>query len=231
MGFDEDLDVDENDLAEIAASEPQNDTKNLERALELWNASKPIAGTLAERYLANTRKLDLAALPTDIDQALRFHPRCPFGPGVRHPCLMALMRSATTDAPMGIQRVAMTPEGRKIDRRMLGYSGAVKLWPAGSRLVVGEGIETVLAAATRIFYRSAPLRPAWSLLSAGALERLPVLPGVERLIILVDHDLIGKNAALICANRWQRAGRTIIRLTPTRAGADFNDLVMPELVS
>lgn len=229
--IDEDLDVDENDLAEIAASEPQNDTKNLERALELWNASKPIAGTLAERYLANTRKLDLAALPTDIDQALRFHPRCPFGPGVRHPCLMALMRSATTDAPMGIQRVAMTPEGRKIDRRMLGYSGAVKLWPAGSRLVVGEGIETVLAAATRIPYRGAPLRPAWSLLSAGALERVPVLPGVERLIILVDHDLIGKNAALICANRWQRAGRTVIRLTPTRAGADFNDLVMPELVS
>jgi hypothetical protein len=113
---------------------------------------------------------------------------------------------------------------------MLGHAGVVKLWPATAQLVVGEGIETVLAAATRIPYRDAPLQPAWALLSAGPLERLPVLPGVERLIILVDHDTGGKNAARICADRWTRAGRTVVRLTPKRAGADFNDLVMPELV-
>ena len=34
----------------------------------------------------------------------------------------------------------------KIDRRMLGRRGVVKLWPAGPQLVIGEGIETVLAA-------------------------------------------------------------------------------------
>jgi hypothetical protein len=42
----------------------------------------------------------------------------------------------------------------------------------------------------------------------------------------VDHDRAGKEAALRCAHRWQRAGRTVVRLTPTRVGADFNDLVM-----
>jgi hypothetical protein len=114
---------------------------------------------------------------------------------------------------------------------MLGNTGAVKLWPAGSQLVVGEGIETVLAAATQIPYRDAPLQPAWATLCASALERLPVLPGVERLIILVDHDPTGKDAALVCTNRWQHAGRTVVRLTPKRAGTDFNDLVMPKLVS
>jgi Toprim domain len=162
---------------------------------------------------------------------LRFHPRCPFGPGIRHPCLVALMRDATTDTPTGIHRVALTPEARKIDRRMLGYAGVVKLWPAGSQLVIGEGLETVLAAATRIFYRDAALQPAWSTLSAGLLERFPVLPGVERLIILVDHDPAGKSAALRCTERWTRAQRTVVRLTPKRADADFNDLVMPEPVS
>jgi len=185
----------------------------------------PIAGTTAARYLSEVRKIELAELPADIDQALRFHPRCPFN-GVRHPCLLALMRNAITDEPGGIQRIALTPEGRKIDRRMLGYSGAVKLWPIGSTLVVGEGIETVLAGATRILYCGGPLRPAWALLSAGAIEHLPVLPGVERLIILVDHDTAGKNATTICANRWQRAGCTVVRLTPTRTGADFNDFIM-----
>jgi hypothetical protein len=111
---------------------------------------------------------------------------------------------------------------------MLGGAGTVKLWPlAGPQLVVGEGIETVLAAATRIPYRGAPLQPAWAVLSAGALERFPILPGVERLVILVDHDRAGIDAAASCANRWQRAGRAIIRLTPKLAGTDFNDLVMP----
>ena len=48
----------------------------------------------------------------------------------------------------------------------------MKLWPAGAQLIVGEGIETVLAAATRISHRGAPLRPAWSAVSSGALGQL-----------------------------------------------------------
>jgi DNA polymerase len=202
----------------------------LERALALWEEAGPIRDTLAERYLADVRKIELAALPTDIDRVLRFHASCPFGPGLRHPCLLALMRNPISDAPTGIQRIAVSSAAKKVDRRMLGSTGAVKLWPAGSQLVIGEGLETVLAAASRISYRGALLRPAWSALSTGLLERFPVLPGVERLIVLVDHDFPGKVAAAICAERWQRAGRTVIRLTPKRTGADFNDLVMPEPV-
>jgi CHC2 zinc finger/Toprim domain len=211
---------------------PRQDDKEESReyALRLWEQASPIAVTLAARYLSEIRGIDLETLPTTIDDVLRFHPRCPFGPGIRHPCLVALMRNAATNSPTGIHRIALTPEACKIDRRMLGYAGVVKLWPAGSQLVVGEGLETVLAAATRIPYRDAPLQPAWSVLCAGALERLPILSSVERLIILVDHDRAGIDAAASCANRWQRAGRTTIRLTPTCAGADFNDLVMPELV-
>jgi len=199
----------------------------LARALALWKEAGSIRGTLAERYLSEVRKIDLAALPTDVDQVLRFHPLCPFGPGLRHPCLLALLRNPTTDAPTGIHRIALTRAAEKIDRRTLGQMGAVKLWPAGSRLVIGEGIETVLAAATRIPYRGTPLQPAWSALSTGLLETFPILPGCERLIILVDNDFTGKAAAASCAERWSRAGRTVVRLTPKRAGADFNDLVKP----
>jgi hypothetical protein len=160
---------------------PVQDDKEESRAcaLRLWEEGVPIAGTLAARYLA-MRGIDLAELPADIDQALRVHPRCPFGPGVRHPCLVALMRDVAGGDAVGIHRTALTPEGRKIERRMLGYAGAVKLWPIGTQLIVGEGLETVLAAATRVPYRGNALQPAWSVLSAGALERLPVLPDVER---------------------------------------------------
>jgi hypothetical protein len=196
----------------------------------LWEQARPIAGTLAARYLAETRGIDLEALPADSERVLRFHPACPFGPGTRHPCLVALMRNVTTDEPTGIHRTALDPNARKIDRMMLGSRGVVKIWPAGSLLVIGEGLETVLAAATRVPYRGAPLRPAWAALSTGPLRAFPVVAGVERLILLIDHDPAGETAAAACADRWQRAGRAVVKLKPTRAGTDFNDLVLPKVV-
>ena len=197
------------------------------RALRLWSEATPIAGTLAARYLADTRGINLTELPTDVDAVLRFHRRCPFN-GSFHPCLIALMRDVLTDEPTGIHRIALTPDARKIERRMLGKIGAVKLWRAGSQLVIGEGIETVLAAATCIPYENAPLRPAWALTSTGPFARFPVLADVERLILLIDHDDEGIAAANACTGRWTRARRTVVKLMPDEEGADFNDLIMPE---
>jgi DNA polymerase len=203
--------------------------RKLKYAMQLWSAARPIAGTLAARYLADRRRIDIALLPDDVDEALRFHPHCPFDK-TEHPALLALMRNPVTDEPVGIQRVALTSEGDKIDRRMLGNGGAVKLWPAGWRLVLGEGIETTLAAATRISYRGAPLRPAWAAVSSGALKKLPVITGIEHLVILVDHDLNGQGqmAAAQCAERWNRAGRTVTKIKPKRPGEDFNDVILRE---
>jgi CHC2 zinc finger/Toprim domain len=206
---------------------PRKVVDHTPNALRLWERAKPIAGTLAQKYLVETRGIDLAQLPANIDEVLRFHRCCPFN-GHTYPCLLALMRNATTDAPTGIHRIALTPDAKKIERRMLGRAGAVKLWPATDRLVVGEGIETVLAAATRITHRGAPLRPAWSLLSGAGLTKLPIITGVENLIILVDNDKngVGQHDAAMCADRWCRTGRRVVKLKPNRPGADFNDLIM-----
>jgi DNA polymerase I-like protein with 3'-5' exonuclease and polymerase domains len=203
-----------------------SDEENIQAALRLWEQGVPIAGTLAARYLADTRRIDLAALPADIDAVLRFHSRCPFGPGTRHPCLLALMRNPRTDTVSGVHRTALSSDAQKIERRMLGRTGVAKLWPAGSQLVLGEGVETTLAAATRIHHRGAPLRPAWSALAAIPLGQFPLIPGVERLIVLVDHDPEGKTAAACCAERWTGAGRTVVRLTPKQRGFDFNDIIL-----
>src|SRR5262249_56186642 len=96
--------------------------------------------------------------------------------------------------------------------------GVVKLWPAGFQLVIAEGLETALAAATRIPYCDAPLQPAWAALSSDALGQFPVLPKVERLIVLVDHDPAGKTAASYCTGRWERAKPSVIQLTPDQPG-------------
>ena len=207
---------------------PADDEMKRRRALRFWRHAQPIAGTLAERYLVERRRIDLTALPDYGSACLRFHPYCPFGPGTTHPCLIVLRRDITTDEPLSIHRIALTADGDKIERRLLGTGGMVKLWPAGPRLVVGEGIETTLAAATRISHRGAPLQPAWSAVSAGTLGSLPVIPGIEELVILVDHDVngAGQAAAFRLSERWSRAGRRVVRLTPKRPDTDFNDLVM-----
>ena len=86
----------------------------------------------------------------------------------------------------------------------------------------------MLAAATRIPHAGSPLTPAWAALSVKKLAALPVIAGVERLIMLVDHDAAGLMASDTCTARWLGAGRTVVALTPEPKGADFNDLVMSE---
>src|SRR5262249_62312534 len=103
-------------------------------------------------------------------------------------------------------------------------------WPknGNGQLVIGEGTETVLAAATRISFRDVPLTPAWSAVARGGFGRLPVLPGVSRLVLLVDNDENGEGqkAAAHCRQVWDAAGRTVVALVPKHVGWDFNDEVL-----
>jgi len=213
-------------LARAASAE--DDTGTLARAHELWAEAKPIAGTLAERYLTETRKLDLAILPDGVSEVLRFHPRCPFGAnGARHPCLVALFRDVETNQPAGIHRIGLTMEAKKIKRLTLGRWGgvrAIKLWPAAThKLSIGEGIETVLAA----LGRGAITSPAWAMGPKADIASFPVLPGVKAISVLVDRgDPAALNGAKMCAIRYVEAGCGA-RWLRTVHVKDFNDLVMP----
>jgi DNA polymerase len=208
------------------------------RALELWDAATPWRGTIAERYLGETRGIDVGALPASVDAVLRFHRWCPFGDGAKA-CLVALMRDPATDEPVGIHRIALTvgADGKvdRSERRAMGAMGAVKFWPLNGdgRLVVGEGIETVLAAATRIPWQGGALTPAWSLVSKSGVAGLPLLEGVGRLIQLVDNDEneAGQNAAATSRRRWEAAGRTVVPLMPHQPGTDFNDVILKRRVA
>jgi DNA polymerase len=208
-----------------SAAEPK--VNKIAAALSLWNAAEALRGSMGERYLGETRGIDVSKLPADIHASLRFHSRCPFGAETA-PCIVALMRDPGTDAPTGIHRIGLKiVDGRveKLDRKALGAMGVVKLWPADGTLAVGEGIETVLAAATRLPHE-VPLIPAWSAVSSGGLAKLPVIPGVRALAILIDNDVEGLTAAAKLEQRWQAAGREVTQILPDTPGADFNDVVL-----
>jgi CHC2 zinc finger/Toprim domain len=193
-----------------------------QRALDLWREAVPIEGTPAEMYLRGVRALQI---PEGVSgSVLRFHPACIFGHSVKHPCLLALFRSIATNEPMAIVRTALRADATKIDRKSLGpvRGAAIKLSAdivITSNLVIGEGLETVLAGMRLGF------APAWVLGCAGAIAKFSVLGDVEVLTILVDHDEAGMRAAAECSARWTAAGHTVHRIVPRREGQDMADLV------
>lgn len=172
-------------------------------AAEIWASSVPVAGTLAETYLASR---DI----TYCGDALRFYP------GGR--VMVALITNAITGEPQGIHRTFLDGAGKKIDRKMLGAAGGgvVRLADDAdvtSGLGVAEGIETAL---------SAPFWPMWACLSSGAMKTLPVLAGITSLSIFADQDKAGLDAANTCGERWHAAGVEVVMAAPLKG--DFADL-------
>jgi hypothetical protein len=211
---------------EVAASDMEREAWLLARAAAIFDESLPLS-PIARDYFTR-RKIPLGDVPDD--GGLRWHPKCPWGgAGATAPCIVARYTDAVTAEPRGIWRRPLTGE----KPRGLGPNAGcvIRLWPDDSveyGLVLGEGVETTLAAATRIVHRGTYLRPAWAAGSAGNMGALPVLAGVESLTLLVDRDRsgAGERAAEQCARRWIDSGREVTRLTPRELG-DFNDLVRP----
>jgi Toprim domain len=208
-------------IGDNADGRERKQQRNKQYAHHLWGEGVPINDTLAARYLER-RGVLLPALQAG-DEVLRFHRRCPFGED-NLPCLIALVRDIATDAPCAIYRTALTRRGEKIGRMALGpkKGGVVKLSrdeDVSHGLTVGEGVETTLSG------RALGFHPAWALGDSGNLRAFPVLPGIEVLTILVDHDEAGQCAASACMDRWTIAGREVHRVVPRRAGMDFNDLL------
>lgn len=209
-------------------SRKEGDAGRTAQALAIWQAAADPLGTAAEAYLQG-RGLALPACAAG--EAVRFHPCCPFA-GERVPAMVCLVRDVVTNEPKAIHRTALSQDGCKANvnghsRLSLGRvaGGAIKLTPDEDVtlcLGIGEGIESSLSLqATPEFGAS----PVWSLLSAGGMERLPVLPGIESLWIAVDHDPAGLKASRNIAERWQAAGREAYLVTPSAPHADLNDLV------
>jgi predicted P-loop ATPase len=158
--------------APAKASEEEDAARKSRSALSMFDGARSIKGTIAETYLAQVRCVDLDQIP-DLDGVLRFEPHCPFGPQ-RHPALISLIRDIVTNDMKAIQRTALDSDGQKIDRWGFGpkKGGAIKLWAAAGAhsLVIGEGLETVACAATRVPYRGAPLQPGWAVVDREALD-------------------------------------------------------------
>lgn len=197
-----------------------DDTKRREVALAIWQSAMPADGSLVETYLA-ARGLRLPPPTT-----LRFHTGLKHPSGGIWPAMVGLVSRGFDDTPLAIHRTFLARDGSgkaPVDpqRMMLGpcRGGAVRLAAPGDMLMVGEGVETCLAA------MMASGHPAWAALSTSGLRALDLPGDVRDVIVLADGDEPGEAAAQGCACRWKREGRRV-RIARAQQGMDFNDMLL-----
>jgi hypothetical protein len=180
----------------------------------------PAQETLVATYLAS-RGLHLPAPPT-----LRFHARLRHPSGGVWPGIVALVTQGSDNTPLAVHRTFLARDGAgkaPVDPQKMMFGpcrgGAVRLGTPSGVLMIGEGIETCLAA------MRATGNAAWAALSTSGLRALDLPDALRDVVVLADGDAPGEAAARDCAWRWKREGRRV-RIARPPQGMDFNDLLV-----
>tara|TARA_B110001454_G_scaffold13140_1_gene11896 strand:- start:1299 stop:2225 length:927 start_codon:yes stop_codon:yes gene_type:complete len=192
-----------------------------QRAMDLWDGARPLAGTPAEQYL---RRRSIILL----SPALRFHRRTPLGRGNRavfRPAMLAALHER--ERLVALQRTFLDADepcrARDLGnpRRMLGRPGrgAVILAPATETLGLAEGIETALSAILLLDI------PVWATLGSERLAHIAIPDTVTRLVLLPDNDRGGRIGATKAMEAYAMPGRTIEVLWPPQGFNDWNDVI------
>jgi putative DNA primase/helicase len=187
-------------------------------AAQIWSQARPLAGTIAERYLQGR------AVPGSNE--LRFHPRTPQGraPLTRFaPAMIAAVRDEA--GLVAVHRTFLASHGRGLatrqpSRAALGLlgSGLVRLAPASNVLGLAEGIETALSASALFGL------PCWATLGTERFQRIALPASIHRIILFLDNDAAGRRAEVLARAHFQHLPVLEARY-PERPGEDWNDVV------
>ena len=200
----------------------ERETGSPESARRLFAMARPIAGTLAERYLEHR-----GIAPAGNIKTLRFHPRCYYRSSSGSPPeTWPAMIGAVTDLDgniTGAHRTWLDQSGRDkapipFPRRAMGelLGNGVRFAAPLDVMAAGEGIETVLSVRCLL-----PTMPMIAALSSAHLAAIHFPVALRRLYVLRDNDAAGERALATLIRRTTGAGIEAIVLTPTLG--DFND--------
>jgi putative DNA primase/helicase len=183
-------------------------------AFDIWRASRPLKGTLAESYLQSH---GLRLLPPP---SIRFHPSLEHPAhlaGRCWPAMCALVTDSRSGLPLGVHAIYLGRGGASLAPVVspavtLGVcpNGIVRLGepPNGGVLIVGVGIETCLLA-----MQDSGGDAVWATLTASGLAELD-LPSSVRSIIILAGDT--PDAAQAAAWKWKSQKRRAVIVAPLR---------------
>jgi putative DNA primase/helicase len=219
------LDRDHIPTAAVAADEAPDPSAQWrhDRALEIWDAARPIVGTPAQRCLQER------GLPGD-NPELRYLARTPIGTdhGLRYrPAFIAAIRDRHGFA--AIQRnfldIARHTKAFDLGKAKMGLGapgrGAVRLFPVTTVLGIAEGIETAWSASMLFGI------PVWAVLGNERFAMVDIPAEVTNLVLLPDPGLAGERAEELAFEAHNRPGLAIETHWPR--GGDWNDVWLRRL--
>jgi len=216
--------------APVAYGKPDETTlQRIQFARKIWRQSAPIAGTLAETYLRETRGISLEQWPASI----RFHDRLKAAPGSFFPGIVLPVQRADGSFA-GVWRTFLDPQ--RIDkadtenpRRGLGdiRGGSVRLTPIAEIVTIAEGLESCLSVLA-----ADPARAVVMALSASFTRCIELPATVRRAVLVEENDLPDKrgrraspDAVAALRDRLLFEGRAV-DIVKTPAGyKDLNDVL------
>jgi putative DNA primase/helicase len=189
-------------------------------ARRIWDAAHDARRSPVATYLAGR------GITVDPPPSLRWAPALHRPDGTNGPAMIARIDSIDGEL-IGIARTWLVHDAAgswcRRDRAMLGRAtgGAVRFASAAETLLIGEGIETCLAA------MQATAMPAWAALSTSGMVTLTLPTIVRTVIILADHDRsgAGERAARTAAEHWLAEGRRVRIALPPEPGTDMADVL------
>ena len=219
------------DRAKADRAQAREDARKVAKARRWWEEAAPLVATVVEgqedahAYLKVRRGIQ--SWP---DDALRWHPACPWGPdGGTVGCILAPLVDPATGQVCGVHRIRPTLEG-KVERRAFGRMDGcvVPLFETkGEALGLAEGVEDALAAHVLTGL------PVWAAISAGNLPEVALPVHVREVVIFADKDKpqpdmpegAGIHFAMKAAVRFVAEGRQV-RIEVAREGKDANDALL-----
>ena len=199
----------------------EHDQQRKQWALKIWEQSVNPLGTLAERYLAEHRGLELP--PELAGRVIRFHGSLKYDDFTRLPAMVCAMRNIATGELTAIHRTFLDRDtAAKIDRRMLGIAKGTAIQldeRPDDNITIAEGVETALSA------RFMGLSPVWALGSSGAVGFFPVLKDRCFIRICEERDATSKRDVAKVKQRYLKAKRFVIIVRP-QLGNDLNNSLM-----
>ena len=216
----------------ITTAQPPTVPERRRAATRLWAEGAPVMGTLSERH-CRLRAVERTLPGPD---ALRHHRSAPISAYADKGARRQAMIAAIQDSDGSLCAIEITYlNGRgersgdlRLSRKTIGQAPAgcaVRLDPAHSEMLVGEGVFTSLSASQRFGL------PAWALLSVRNLRVWIAPEGVRSILIAADRGKAGEDGANALQSRLMAMGVAARIALPPEPFDDWNDWSVGELAA
>ena len=210
------------DLPRVESRLVERKSETADAAKAIWRHAVAIEGTPAAAYLFGR------GITMKLPPSLRYA-RLRYPDGQMLPALVAAVISPARTLA-GIQRIFVTPDGRKADvpnpKLSLGRiaGNAIRLGPPAAELIVCEGLEDALSLQQELG------RVVWAAAGASMLSSMQFPDAVRSVVIARDNDNAGEREANKAATAFAERGLRVRIMVPEQPHKDWNQQLIASAV-